>query len=225
MRIAQTTDGRFVKILSPEMQGLIGRLYQEVRERKDQGVLFDAALDSFQNELSIIDSQIDTMVVRYNEVMNILRKLFPENENIARIDRPLEVSGSVKADRFIATSVAMPGLEVANQLLITNLNAEFVGGKKYTDIEYTIGQKVLELENTIKDLLAQRDIDDAEKFAPASHVGSGGTGVHAYANYTDAGFMSPTDKRKIDDLKIPGFTISATPPATPKASHIWIDVN
>ena len=233
MRIAQTSDGRYVKVLSPQMQGLIGRLYEEIRQRKETDARHDETLATHENQMELISSQMETMLIRYAEITDILRRLFPEDEPVANIDRALEVNGSVKAKTFISTSTDTPAFTVSNNLLIENLNAEFIQGQSLQDLYNTMDEKVEALNQDVTERMDEYAEYVEQHYAPIEHVNAGGPGVHPYATYELAGFMSPLDKlhhdqmkQKLDTFELPGgILIGSNAPEQPKLMQVWIDTN
>lgn len=226
MRIAQTADGRYVKILSPQMQGMIGRLYKEVNDRKSSDDQQNANIQNQSNKIGILTSQVDAMTIRYTEMTDILRRMFPENEPIAVIEKPLEVNGSVKATTFVSTETEDAPFSVASTALNQNLNAEFLNGNSLTDVHQTMDNKVQDLNDDVTDrfTLAKQQAD--ADYAPIDHVNAAGPGVHPVATQTVEGFMSASDKLKLDRMELPGgMIISNTAPVAPRLQQIWIDTN
>lgn len=233
MRIVQTSDGRYIKILNPQLQGVIGRLYGEITERKAADGNYDSVLNSHQNQMTIITTQMETMLIRYAEITDILRKLFPEDEPIATIDRPLLVDGSVKAGTFISIEGTLPPLTVTSQALVKHLNVEFLNGHSLDNVHTTMDEKINALDVDVTNRIGDVNTYNNTHYAPIEHVNAGGPGVHPYATITVAGFMSPIDKNDHDKMKaqtdlinLPGgMSIGSSTPVAPKVMQVWIDTN
>lgn len=230
MRIAQTSDGRYIKVMSPQFEGMAGRIYGEIRDRREVNDRHDATLNQHNNQIGIISSQMETMLIRYAEMTELLRRLFPEDEPIAVIEKPLEVSGGVKALNFVSTNAIGAPLTVASQTMVTNLNVEFLGGKNLAGVLTTAATdattKVTTLSNSVTEqFTAARQVSNLA-YAPIGHVGSSGVGVHAVATQTEAGFISTDDKKKLDGFVLPGgIQIGISQPSSPKTYQVWIDVS
>lgn len=241
MRIAQTTDGRYVKVLSPQFQGMIGRMYQEVKERKEQGETFSEKFIDHENKMLLMTDQIDTMQIRYNEISSTVNQMFPENELVAVIDRPLRIEGDIRGTAFHSTTVVEPPMTVLSSLMVNNLNAHYIGGVDLAGLTAVMDEKDSALNAF---LLAEiRDVETRTKagYAPISHINAAGVGVHPYADYSLGGFMSPVDKKWIDDTRdnlaeelvkientgniiLPaGIILSDTTPSSPVRNMVWID--
>lgn len=190
MRIAQTTDGRFIKVLSPELQGLIGRLYKEIQERREADSEHNELLEEHSSSIVLVQSKLDMLLVRYAELTGMLNDLFPADEDYAIIERPLLVTERVTALQFISEIVTEAPFEVASTIQVDNLNAHYLNGKT------------------------------SDAFAPIEHVGASGDAAHPLVTHSASGFMSTTDKKKVD-----GMTVSKTAPSNPAVNHIWFDLN
>lgn len=226
MRIAQTEGGRYIKVLSPQEEGMVGRLYKEIQDRKASDASTNQSLDNQSNQIGVLSSQVDSMTIRYAEISNILSRMFPENEPIAVIEKPLEVNGSVKATTFISTETDNPPFSVASQGLNKNLNAEFINSKSLDDLEDIMDEKVLALDTTLSGRMDDAKEQADKDYAPMSHVNAGGPGVHPYATELEAGFMSPEDKQKCNRIDLPGGIVASyEAPQTPLDKQLWIDMN
>jgi len=226
MRIAQTADGRYIKVLSPQMQGVIGRLYKEIEDRKRTEGTQDTTIVNQTNKIGILTSQVDAMTIRYTEMTDILRRMFPENEPIAVIEKPLSIAGSIKATTLISTEAVAAPLEVASAALVNKLNVEFLGGDNIDTIRTRIDDKVQVLaQSTTLKFTTERTTSNGA-YAPIAHVNAAGPGVHPVATQAIAGFQSASDKLKQDRLELPGgMIISNTAPVAPRLQQVWIDVN
>jgi hypothetical protein len=187
MRIEKTSDGRFIRVLDPAMQGLIGRVYQEIDQRKMDYMNHEDTMMALDHAVELLDSQIQTLVIHYSEVSAALEKLLPVGSELAFIDRTLLVDGYVRALQFISTTVSEPALIIANTIMIDRLNVDMIHGKTLADLD--------------------------NRFAPMVHI-------HAPVTQSVDGFMSKTDKTKLD-----GISVQNTAPAIPQLNHIWIDMS
>jgi hypothetical protein len=226
MRITKTQDGRYVKVLSPEIKGILTRIQNESQARRKKDEKIDGILSQYSNAMSVISSQLETMLVRYAEVSEILRKLFPEDELFCFLGRPLHVSGYTKSDRFIASATTNPPLEVISTMMVENLNVEYLGGKTREEIQAYTDALVDALKADLLNELAGLTEESSLLFAPYNHVNAAGPGVHPAVTYDKSGFMSGVDKKKLDGLELPGgIVLSEEEPENPKMMQVWIDLN
>jgi hypothetical protein len=135
MRIEKTSDGRFIRILDPAMQGLIGRLYQEINQRKMDYMSHEDTMMTLDHSVELLDSQIQTLVIHYAEVSAALEKLLPVGSELAFIDRTLLVDGYVRALQFQATTISEPPLIVASTVLVDHLNVDMIHGQTLDDLD------------------------------------------------------------------------------------------
>jgi hypothetical protein len=135
MRIEKTSDGRFIRILDPAMQGLIGRLYQEINQRKMDYMTHEDTMMALDHSVELLDSQIQTLVIHYAEVSAALEKLLPVGSELAFIDRTLLVDGYVRALQFIGTTISEPPLIVASSVMVDRLNVDKIHGQTLLDLD------------------------------------------------------------------------------------------
>lgn len=220
MRITKIRDGHYAKVLSPELNGLVGRLYEEIRQRKEEDAQQVANLQEQKVKTDIMANRIATVSIRYEEMDVILNRLFPADDTNAFLDRSLEAKGSVKAEVFVSTTENGAPFAVASQEIVENLNAEFIGGHSYAEFETSMNEKEVGINQRLDArLLEEREVSD-ENYVASEHVGSSGAEVHAPATEAKAGFMSEIDKAKLNKV-----TISATAPASPADRQIWFDLS
>lgn len=68
MRIEQMPNGTYVKRVSPFEEDLINRLYQEVRERKEDTALASARLEEAETSLASAHEQINLLKTQVQEL-------------------------------------------------------------------------------------------------------------------------------------------------------------
>lgn len=68
MRIEQMPNGTYVKRVSPFEEDLINRLYQEVRERKEDTALANTRLELAETSLASAYEQINLLVTQVEEL-------------------------------------------------------------------------------------------------------------------------------------------------------------
>lgn len=118
MQLERTTDGRYVKVLSPELRGLIGRVYGEIRERKDSDALFTAQIDQNTLKTTQLENNLNTIMIKVNYATETLEKMFPIESANAYIERNLVISQSLDVHRnaHVSGDVTIGGeLSVQNQ--------------------------------------------------------------------------------------------------------------
>lgn len=240
MKVVQLNSNWYVKTLGKDMQLLIARLYDEVRQRKEKDERHEMRLQSVEEKTNTTRSQLDILFLHFQDVASRLKSMFPINEPIAYFDRAVIIKGKLKVDSIIISSNQLP-IELPTNQLIPNLNAEYFDGKKisqvYSEILTSANNTMNERVNYEKSFLLSeinslRSYVD-KKFVPLAHVGARGSGVHGNATYEEDGFMSAQDKQDHDAMKqklstfdLPGgINIGYFAPSSPKAMQVWIDLN
>lgn len=219
MRITKIRDGHYAKVLSPELTGVIARLYEEIRARKREDAIQAENFQEQKTKADTVASRIASISTRYEEMDAILKRLFPVDETKAFIDRSLEVEGTVKANTFVSATEDAAPFTVASQEMVKNLNAEFINGKTVAEFETSLETKAVAINERLDVRLdEERDISE-NRYAPASHVNAAGPGVHPHATESTSGFMSDVDKKKMNK-----FSISETAPLNPTLKQVWMDI-
>lgn len=240
MKVIQLNSNWYVKTLGKDMQLLIARLYDEVRQRKEKDERYEKRIQSVEEKTNTTRSELDILFLHFQDVAARLRGMFPVNEPIAYFDRSVTIKGKLKVDSIIISSNQLP-IELPTNQLIPNLNAEYFSGKNidqvYSEILKKADQTMNERVNYEKSFLLS-EINSLrsyvnENFARISHVGARGSGVHGNATHTEDGFMSAQDKQdhdamkqKLDTFNLPGgIDIGHFAPPSPKVMQVWIDLN
>lgn len=87
MRIERQPDGRYIKTLTPELKRFIERFYAEVRERKRIDAEVDDRMKNSLGLVNEISAQMDLLIIKSNETMEVINALFPIGSDEVNMDK------------------------------------------------------------------------------------------------------------------------------------------
>lgn len=137
MRIENTADGRYRKVLGTQFEGLIGRLYQEIADRKASDTTFTEDIQTHEDSISALAAELSLIFIQTTEVMAFLDEMFPDDSDMAIINRDTLISKSL---------IVQENLEVSGESYFQE-QAQFFGKAHFKD-EVLIENLLTTIETT-----------------------------------------------------------------------------